>query len=138
MGAASLVMLLIFGIAIVRAYPYSVPPEHQEDYLLEIHHLEAATEPGALIGMTGGGTTAYFIQSRTIVNLDGLINSPEYFRLLQAYQATILLDRIGLDYVYGSGYMLTESDPYRRLFKNHLEQLAWIDDWILYRYLPSP
>jgi hypothetical protein len=138
MGIGGLTLLILFGITIVRSYPYSVPQGHQEDYLLETHHLEAATEPGALIGMTGGGTAGYFIQGRTIVNLDGLINSPEYFRLLRAYQGSVLLDRIGLDYVYGNGYMLTESDPYRRLLDNHLKQLAWIDDWILYRYLPSP
>ncbi len=32
------------------------------------------TEPGSLIGSTGGGVLGYFTQGRTIVNLDGLIN----------------------------------------------------------------
>ncbi len=60
--------------------------------------LEKHTEPGSMIGMTGGGNAGYFIADRTVVNMDGLINSYEYFQLLKDRQAGAYLagDRHGL------------------------------------------
>ncbi|MBI2332763.1 MAG: hypothetical protein HYU84_11505, partial [Chloroflexi bacterium] len=49
-----------------------------------IGYLEANTAPGEVIGRTGGGNVGYFIKDRTIVNMDGLINSYEYFQILKA------------------------------------------------------
>ncbi|MEP6896538.1 MAG: hypothetical protein ABI986_13100, partial [Chloroflexota bacterium] len=46
--------------------------------------LEAHTQPGSIIGMTGGGNAGYFIHDRTVINMDGLINSYQYFQLLKA------------------------------------------------------
>jgi hypothetical protein len=37
--------------------------------------LEKHTEPGSIIGMTGGGNAGYFIKDRTVVNMDGLITA---------------------------------------------------------------
>ena len=138
MALLSLTVLAFFARMVIQRFPYSVLPENQDDYLTEIHALEAATEAGAIIGQTGGGTTGYFIEARVIVNLDGLINSPEYFHLLKAGQGAVYLDRIGLDYVFGNKLMLTASDPYSQLLEGHLEWLSQIGETTLYRYIPSP
>ena len=45
--------------------------------------LEEHTEPGSIIGITGGGNIGYFIHDRTVTNMDGLINSYPYFQALQ-------------------------------------------------------
>ncbi|MBI5352090.1 MAG: hypothetical protein HZB50_05585 [Chloroflexi bacterium] len=77
-----------------------------------VRFLEENTPPGSMIGMTGGGTTAYFIQGRTIVNLDGLINSPDYFTYMKAGDANTYLKKIGLDYVFANTSMLRGA-PYK-------------------------
>jgi hypothetical protein len=140
-GAAMLLLCLAvmvsFGSMVAIEFPYSVPPEHQEDYLVGIHPLEALTQPGDRIGSTGGGRISYFIKDRVIVNLDGLINSPEYFKALRLGQAADFLDRMGLEYVIGNNNMLTNSDPYGREFDGHLEKITNIDDLTLFRYIPS-
>jgi hypothetical protein len=139
MAALSLIVLVSFGAMVGRFFPYSVSPEHQQDYLAEVHDLEASTEAGSLIGSTGSGTIGYFIQDRTVVNLDGLINSPQYFHSLQNGTAGIFLDKMGLDYVVGNNNMLTLSDPYQQLFKDHLKKITNNSDGtVLYRYIPSP
>jgi len=135
---SGLTVLALFGNMVLLYFPYSVSPEHQEDYLTGIHPLEALTEPDALIGSTGGGMISYFIKGRTVVNLDGLINSPEYFQFLRLGRGAVYLDRIGLDYVIGNNYMLTKSDPYAGLLKGHLYKITNIDDMTLFRYIPSP
>ena len=63
--------------------PYYVKPGRERLYLAGAEELEKATPPGAFIGSTGGGVVAYFIKDRTIINLDGLMNTTEYFRLLK-------------------------------------------------------
>jgi hypothetical protein len=139
MGLLSLIVLVSFGDMVSRYFPYSVPSEHQEDYLAGVHAIEATTEPRALIGSTGGGAIGYFIKDRTIVNLDGLINSPEYFQLLKLSQGAIFLDRMGVDYVVGNSYMLISSDPYKQMFTDRLDKIINIDadETTLYRYIPT-
>ncbi|HLA08019.1 MAG TPA: hypothetical protein VJ022_11275, partial [Anaerolineales bacterium] len=82
--------------------------------------LENNTEPGSIIGMTGGGNVGYFIQGRTIVNMDGLINSHEYFEALQAGQAGEFLYDLGLDYVFANPSIL-DNQPYDGQFNEYLE-----------------
>ena len=84
--------------------------------------LENNTEPGSLIGMTGGGNVGYFIRDRTIVNMDGLINSNEYFESLQAGQAGEYLINIGLDYVFANPSIL-DHQPYDGQFNAYLESV---------------
>lgn len=104
----------------------------------EVEFLETHTPPGSLIGITGGGTVAYFIRERSIVNLDGLVNSPEYFALMRENRAAELLDKIGLDYVYGRDYKLLNSAPYRAMFTGRLRLLEQLSEVrFLYQYLPS-
>ena len=84
--------------------------------------LEAHTEPGSIIGMTGGGNVGYFIHDRTIINMDGLINSYPYFQALQARQAGVYLADIGLDYVLANPAIL-DQQPYKGQFNDYMELL---------------
>jgi len=88
-------------------------------YVDIIPTLEANTELGSVIGLTGGGNTGYFIKGRTIVNMDGLINSQPYFESLQNRSAGEYLETIGLDYVFANKSIL-ESQPYKGLFDAYL------------------
>ena len=101
-----------------------------------IKELEAMTEEGSLIGMTGGGDVGYFIGNRTISNGDGLINGLEYYAHLQNFTANQYLVRIGLDFVYTNLYLIFQSDPYQRMFQELLSPIAVVGDMTLFRYLP--
>lgn len=81
--------------------------------------LEENTEPGSIIGMTGGGNAGYFIHDRTVVNMDGLINSYEYFQLLKDKKAGEYLAEIGMDYILANPYMLNDL-PYRKQFAPYI------------------
>jgi hypothetical protein len=85
--------------------------------------LEGRTEPGSIIGLTGGGNVGYFIKDRTIINMDGLINSYEYFQLLKERQAGKYLADIGMDYILASMDLL-DGPPYRGQFSAFME---WMD-----------
>jgi hypothetical protein len=85
--------------------------------------LEAHTEPGSIIGMTGGGNAAYFIRDRTVINMDGLINSYDYFQLLQKQQAGEYLANEGMDYILANNTLL-EQLPYKGQFAPYIE---WMD-----------
>jgi hypothetical protein len=84
--------------------------------------LEEHTEPGSLIGITGGGNIGYFIRDRTILNMDGLINSYPYFQALQTGQAGAYLERIGLDYVLANPVIL-DQQPYKGQYNEHMDHL---------------
>lgn len=84
--------------------------------------LEEHTEPGSIIGLTGGGNVGYFIQDRTIINMDGLINSYAYFQALQTGQGGEYLANIGLDYVLANPVIL-DQQPYKGQFNEYLEPL---------------
>ncbi|HJS17916.1 MAG TPA: hypothetical protein VJ785_04165 [Anaerolineales bacterium] len=83
--------------------------------------LEEHTEPGSVIGMTGGGNAAYFIRDRTIINMDGLINSYEYFELLRNREAGRYLAEKEMDYVLANLQILN-SLPYRGQYHEYLER----------------
>ncbi len=103
-------------------YLAAEPSEGRQYYLLRASWLEKNTEPGALIGMTGAGSTAYFIHDRTIVNLDGLISTADYFRSLQKSNADEYLAVHGLQYVFGNPDILLGSNPYQWIFEDHLSE----------------
>jgi hypothetical protein len=118
--------------------PQVVTLENQGDYLAEVTELEALTEEGSLIGMTGGGSTAYFIQNRTVVNLDGLISSADYFNAIKTGTGQKWLDALPLDYVFGKEYTLTISDPYNAIFIDRLKEVKRIDgpeQFTLFKYV---
>jgi len=82
--------------------------------------LEANTEPGSIIGLTGGGNAGYFIHDRAVINMDGLINSYEYYQLLKDKKASEHLANEGMDYVLANMVILNQS-PYRGQFMPFLE-----------------
>ena len=84
--------------------------------------LEEQTEPGSIIGMTGGGNVGYFIHDRTIINMDGLINSYPHFQALQARQAGAYLETMGVDYVLANPTIL-DQQPYKGQFNEYMEPL---------------
>lgn len=117
----------------------SVTPGNAGWYMQHVRALEAATAPGDIIGMTGGGDVAYFITNRTIVNLDGLINTAEYFTLLRQFRAAEYAQRIGMDYIYSNPYMILETDPYNRNFAPYLTHIADLGEFSLFKFTyPAP
>jgi hypothetical protein len=141
LGIEIILMVLLIGYNyryIIRSTPWKVPAGSEEDYLADARGLEKYTPKGAIIGMTGGGTVAYWVQDRTIVNLDGLMNSVQYLRALQNNQGTDFLDQMGISYINGSEYMVLESDPYRALFQDRLQrmgQIRGLESFTLFKYL---
>ncbi len=90
-------------------------------YLHRPAWLEAHTEEGARIAITGAGNLAYFINGRTIVNMDGLMNSVDYLDAMKAGEGAQFLADLGVDYVFGNEYILTETNPYAPMLEGHLE-----------------
>lgn len=83
--------------------------------------LQEHTEPGSIIGTTGGGNAGYFLTDRTVVNMDGLINSYEYFLALKNKTAGEYLENIGMDYVLANEGFIDRL-PYDRQFRPYLEK----------------
>jgi hypothetical protein len=117
--------------------PMKIAKDQEGAYLSEVHEVENFTQKGSYIGMTGGGLTAYFIHDRTVVNMDGLINSNAYFEAMKKGTATAFLDAIPLSYVYGKSYVVEESDPYKEILHNRLSEIGYIrgyEGFTLYQY----
>jgi hypothetical protein len=95
-----------------------------EPYMEIAAFLEQHTEPGSIIGMTGGGNAAYFIKDRTVVNMDGLINSYQYFQLMKDKEAGKYLADMGMNYVLANVGML-DSLPYRGQYEQYLQPTGW-------------
>jgi len=121
--ALSLSLAWNFAFALTARMPLSDAQYAGQAYLDMVPLLEQNTEPGARIGMTGGGNVGYFIQGRTIINLDGLINSYAYFQASQNGQGAEFLSAMGLDYIFANPEILTQTEPYARQFNGHLEPL---------------
>jgi len=127
----------VFTAQMAEITPWKVKKGQEELYLAGVKGVMEMTEPGAVVGSTGGGVTAYFIQDRTVVNLDGLISSYDYFQRLKAGTATEYLDEIGMDYVYAGEYILVYSQPYTDMFAGRLDYVGDAYGSALYRYLPA-
>jgi hypothetical protein len=113
---------LPFGYVIVNRMPWG-PERVDQPYMDVVPFLESNTEEGALIGMTGGGNVGYFIQGRTIINMDGLINSYAYFQALRAGQGDKYLASIGMDYIFANPDILL-NPPYYGQFGEWSEKVA--------------
>jgi hypothetical protein len=116
--------------------PYGHTPPNTA-YAEVIPFLEAHTHPGDVIGMTGGGNVGYFLHDRTIVNMDGLINSNEYFKDLQAGTGAEYLFESGMDYVFANPNLLN-ANPYRGQFAGRLKGIASWGGKDLMRLLANP
>lgn len=121
-GALSIYLAFTFAVTIYERMPYQ-DAHAGEPYMDMLPILEGYTEPGSIIGMTGGGNAGYFINDRTIVNMDGLINSYDYFQAVKEEKGDEYLQRIGVNYVFGSYYILTESMPYRYNLAGRLQKI---------------
>ncbi len=111
-----------FARITIARMPHTPPPA-ERPLLDAAAFLEAHTAPGTLIGMTGGGNMGYFIRERTIVNMDGLINSAAYFEALKSGCADEYLEEIGLNYIFANPDMLNRA-PYRGQFTDRLEPVV--------------
>jgi small basic protein len=134
-AVVGLAIVLNFAVYMSRRFLRSDPSQtaRLEDSL---DFLSAHTDPGSSIGVTGGGTIGYFLQDRTIVNLDGLANSVEYFRRSQDHDGTRALKAIGLDYVFAPGGMLPATEPYLDTFDRSLVPVARESGMQLFRFDP--
>lgn len=99
--------------------------------------LEEHTEPGSIIGMTGGGNAGYFAYDRIVVNMDGLINSYEYFQFLKNRTAGDYLEKIDVDYIFANPEILSQL-PYTQQFDTRLHlSSVWFGGKNLMRYQVS-
>jgi hypothetical protein len=102
-----------------------------------VAYIEANSLPGEIIGSTGSGNIGYFIQDRTIVNMDGLINSKEYFQALQDREAARFLSERGMTVVFASPSMLS-LPPYYDQFDPYLDQYSSYGGKSLFYLLEEP
>jgi hypothetical protein len=109
-------------------------------YLDRARWLESHTQPGARVAITGAGNLAYFIKDRTIVNMDGLMNTRAYLDALKVERGAAYLASLGVDYVFGNEYILTETNPYAPMLAGHLQpyQVYTFADreLLLWRFVP--
>lgn len=115
--------------------PYGAHPPGTP-YTSIIPFLEANTEPGAMIGMTGGGNVGYLMPSRTVVNMDGLINSYPYFQAMRAGTSADFLYDTGLRYIFANPTIL-DSNPYRGQYSGRFEVIKEWSGKDLLRLLPG-
>lgn len=139
-GAGMLALVAVFIRFNLRTFPFT--PRDETPYLHNTRMLEQCTESGTLIGMTGGGVEGYFIQDRTIVNMDGLINGIDYFTYLTDMRLDEYLDQIGVDYVFGKYTMVLNSEPYMaplngRLVEYDPDGCSYDDSLVLYKFVPE-
>lgn len=114
-----------YTVTITNRMTYAESPD--AFYMDVLPLIENNTEPGSVIGMTGGGNVGYYIKDRTIVNMDGLINSYPYFKALQANQAPqYLKDVAGMDYVFANPYLLLSTAPYSYQFQGWVHEIEGI------------
>jgi hypothetical protein len=122
--AMALVLGLYLGFSywsVIRANMTYHEWSANDPYMDMVSFLEQNTEPGSIIGMTGGGNVGYFIKDRTIINMDGLINSYPYFQLLKNKEAGKYLADEGMNYVMANLGIL-DSLPYRGQYNDFIER----------------
>jgi hypothetical protein len=64
------------------------------------------------------------------------MNSAEYFSLMQQHKSDQYFAKIKMNYVYANPIMMTQSEPYMWMMKNHLTPLGVIGGSTLYSYNP--
>lgn len=140
---------LVAVVGVVMAFRYGLymadklrPLEYYDNhvYIRMPSWLEANTEPGAWIAMTGSGSTGYFIEGRTVLNIDGLSNSYQFFQMMKEGRGAEFMEAMGLDYVFGKEYIVTSSRPYEKVFEGRLEEVGAFTETntqnLLWRFTP--
>jgi len=123
-----------FARIIIRQMPYGrTPPD--TPYMEVASFVETHTPPNTLIGMTGGGNVGYFIRDRTIVNMDGLINSYSYFQANKNREGSDYLYNIGMDYIFANPNFL-EIQPYRGQYTDRLDIIDFYGGKAIMHFLP--
>lgn len=135
LGLAAFMSLRLASL-VVSSMPYGLTAAGVP-LLGGVAFLEENTPPGATIGMTGGGNTAYFIRDRTVVNMDGLINSHDYFMAMRAGHAADYLQDQGMQYIFASPGLL-KLVPYQGQFDGRLRRVATLGGKVLLILLPRP
>ena len=125
-----------FTYAIIRHYPLNGEVHIHYSIPAEMERFERNTEPGDVIGMTASGLSGYFIPDRKIINLDGLINSADYFEQMKEGDITQYLHDVNVKYLYGNEVVFLESDPYRWFFKGKLTRLEQGENFVFFKYDP--
>ncbi len=124
-------------VAATMRYNYFPADPGYMEILPILPYLEGNTPPGTIIGMTGGGIAGYFIHERTIVNMDGLINSSDYFHAVQNREAPQFLHERGLTVVFANTALLA-LPPYYGQFAPYLQSYAVYGGKSLLYLLPEP
>ena len=114
-------LVSIFYVAFIQTAVRDPGNGSNHFYIERAHWLEANTEPGARVAITGAGNLAYFVKDRTIVNMDGLMNTHDYLLALQSGNGADYLAGLSVDYIFGNEYILTETNPYAPMLAGHLE-----------------
>jgi hypothetical protein len=114
-------LVSIFYIAFIQTAVRDPGNGSNHFYIERAHWLEANTEPGARVAITGAGNLAYFVKDRTIVNMDGLMNTHDYLLALQSGNGADYLAGLSVDSIFGNEYILTETNPYAPMLAGHLE-----------------
>jgi uncharacterized membrane protein YhaH (DUF805 family) len=132
----SLVIWLIFAYGLLAEFPPGGNVRRLYDIEGERKFLAARTSQGDVIGLTGGGLLGYFMPERTILNLDGLINSAAYFKMLKENRLEEYHRQVSTDFIYGDEQILLDSDPYRWTYTGRLRPAANGPYYRLFRYCP--
>jgi hypothetical protein len=123
-GLAGITILsIIIHFAAFNLSFFSFSPNEEHPAIHNVRIVQQCTPEGSVIGMTGGGYIGYFIERRTITNLDGLINGVEYYSFLTEFRMTEYLDKIGMDFVFGNETMLFDSEPYMQSLTGRLVEV---------------
>ncbi len=100
-------ILIIWLVVINTRYitsltPWQVAKGNEERYLADARGLGTANPTRLDNRDDWRRYRSYFLHDRTIVNLDGLMNSAEYLQALQANRGAEFLDRMGLTFINAS------------------------------------
>jgi hypothetical protein len=115
------VMLLVnFGRYIAgKTYPNLYATPHY--YRQKEQAIRTVIAPGSTISAIGSGSLGYFLPDYQVVNLDGLINSVNYFEHLKAGTVIEFLDDMNVSYVIGTEYLVMKTRPYAENLADHIE-----------------
>lgn len=124
LGGVTFALMCLTFLLFIRSAVRAPGDGSNHFYIHRARWLEANTEAGARVAITGAGNLAYFIRDRTIINMDGLMNSVAYLKAMQAGWAAEYLAEQGTDYVFGNEYILTQTNPYAPMLEGHLSPYA--------------
>lgn len=127
--------IFTFSKNIISQMPYGIS-DPDEPYMDIVAFVEQHTPPDSIVGMTGGGNVGYYIADRTIVNMDGLINSYDYFLAHKAGHGGAYLANIGLEYVFANPSFL-DAQPYKDEYTGQLEIIDYFGGKAIMKFEPK-